>query len=385
VRLGMSDSHNLPDIYGQDPLNFRLVRGRGAIEKTYAQADIVLVEPEPVSMDSLKRALEQAGYPRLMQISDPLQMHRYLQTADPDLLVVDVDGPNFDGPALLAEVISQLPPDSFLPVLALGSADPAAGRRSLEAGAKDFLAMPVDPEELELHVHALLDTRFVHLRLRETRDVLEDLARRRTYELRQAQQETLELLSRVAELRDDPTGEHTKRVGRLSGLVAQELGLPREQVRLIAQAAPLHDLGKIAITDRVLLKEGGFDTLEERLEMRQHAALGAELLSGANSDVLRMAREIAASHHERWDGQGYPRGLRGEEIPVAARVVAIADVFDALLHTRPHKAAWSIAEALSEIKQQRGWQFDPRVVDALLRIQRLKERVGATEGWGAAT
>jgi putative two-component system response regulator len=307
-------------------------------------------------------------------------MHRYLQTADPDLLVVDVDVPHFDGPALLAEVISQLPPESFLPILALGSADPGAGRRSLGAGAKGFLAKPVDPEELELHVHALLDTRFVHLRLRETKDVLEDLARRRTYELRQAQQETLELLSRVAELRDDATGEHTKRVGRLSGLIAQELGLPREQVRLIAQAAPLHDLGKIAITDKILLKEGGFDTLEERVEMRKHAILGAELLSGANSDVLRMAREIAASHHERWDGQGYPRGLRGEEIPLAARIVAMADVFDALLHARPYKAAWSIAEALSEIKQERGWQFDPRVVDALLRIQRLKERVGATEG-----
>jgi putative two-component system response regulator len=376
----MSDPAHVSDICGQDPLDFRILRARGAIEKTYAQAEIVLVEPEPASMDSLKRALERAGYPRLMQISDPLQTHRYLQTADPDLLIIDVDAPKFDGPALLAEVIAQLPPDSFLPSLALGSADRRAGRRSLGAGAKDFLAKPVDPEELEFRVHALLDTRFVHLRLRETKDVLEDLARRRTYELRQAQQETLELLSRVAELRDDVTGEHTKRVGRLSGLLAQELGLPREQVRLIAQAAPLHDLGKIAITDKILLKEGGFDTLEERAEMCQHAMLGAELLSGANSDVLRMAREIAASHHERWDGQGYPRGLRGEEIPLAARIVAIADVLDALLHARPYKAAWSIAEALSEIKRERGWQFDPRVVDALLRIQRLKERVCATEG-----
>ena len=375
----MSDPYNLSDTHGQDPLDFRIVRGRGAIEKTYAEAEIVLVEPEPLSMDSLTHTLERAGYPRLLQISDPLQMHRYLQTADPDLLVVDVDMPHLDGPALLAEVISQLPPDAFLPILALGSADPVAGRRSLGAGAKDYLAKPVDPEELRLHVHALLDTRFVHLRLRETKDVLEDLARRRTYELRQAQQETLELLSRVAELRDDATGEHTKRVGRLSGLIAQELALPREQVRLIAQAAPLHDLGKIAITDKILLKEGGFDTLEERAEMRRHAMLGAELLSGANSDVLRMAREIAASHHERWDGQGYPRGLRGEEIPIAARIVAIADVFDALVHARPYKPAWSVVKALSEIKQERGWQFDPRVVDALLRIQRLKERVCATE------
>ena len=375
----MNDPHDLAGSEGADPLDFRIVRERGALEKTYAQAEIVLVEPEPQSADSVKCALERAGYPRLMEISDPLQMHRYLQTADPDLLVIDVDVRHFDGPALLAEVTSQLPPDTFLPILALGPADPIARRRSLGAGAKDYLAKPVDAEDLKLHVHALLDTRFVHLRLRETKDVLEDLARRRTYELRQAQQETLELLGRVAELRDDATGEHTRRVGRLSGLIAQELGLPRQQVHLIAEAAPLHDLGKIAITDKILLKEGSFDTLEERVEMRRHALLGADLLSGANSDVLRTAREIAAYHHERWDGQGYPRGLRGEEIPLAARIVAIADVFDALVHTRLYKPAWSEGEALAEIKRERGWQFDPRVVDALLRIQRLKEQTGATE------
>ena len=376
----MSDLRDLVDSDGADLLDFRIVRGRGALEKTYSQAEIVLVEPELRTLNPLRRALERAGYPRLVEIAGPLQMHRYLQTADPDLLVIDTDVPGFDGPALLAEVTSQLPPDTFIPILALGPADPAAGRRSLGAGAKDYLAKPVDPEELELRVHALLDTRFVHLRLREAKDVLEDLVRRRTYELRRAQQETLELLGRVAELRDDATGEHTKRVGRLSGLIAQEMGLPRDKVRLIAQAAPLHDLGKIAITDRILLKDGGFDTVEERVEMRRHALLGAELLSGADSELLRAAREIAASHHERWDGQGYPHGLRGEEIPLAARIVAIADAFDALVHTRPYKPAWSVAEALSEIKQERGWQFDPRVVDALLRIERLKERVFATEG-----
>jgi putative two-component system response regulator len=371
----MSDPAFLPDLHGLDSLDFRILTGRGAIEKTYAQAEILLLEPEAASMETLTRVLGRAGYPRLMQIPDPLQMHRYLQTADPDLLVVDVDASQYDGPALVAEVSGQLPRDTFMPILALGPSDSCASRRSLGAGAKDYLAKPVDPEELELHVHSLLDTRFVHLRLRETKDVLEDLARRRAYELRQAQQETLELLSRVAELRDDATGEHTKRVGRLSGLIAQELGLPRDQVRLIAQAAPLHDLGKIAITDKILLKEGGFETIEEKLEMRQHAMLGAELLTGANSELLRMAREIAACHHERWDGQGYPRGLRGEEIPLAARIVAIADVFDALIHARPYKAAWSVAEAISEIKRERGWQFDPRVVDALLRIQHLRERV----------
>ncbi len=345
------------------------------MERSYAQAEIVLVEPEPVSAESVMRVLERAGYPRLIQITGPEQMRRYVQTADPDLLVVDVDGPAFDGPGLVAEVIARVAPERFLPILALGSPDPAVGRRSLSAGAKDYVTKPVDPEELRLRVHSLLDTRFVYVRLREARNIMEGLVRRRSSEVRQAQQETLELLSRVAELRDDATGEHTKRVGRLSGMIAEELGLGRDQVWLISNAAPLHDLGKIAVTDKVLLKEGSLDTNEERAAMRHHAVLGAELLSGAQSDVLRMAREIAASHHEHWDGRGYPRGLRGEEIPLAARIVALADVFDALLHTRPYKPAWSAPAALAEIRQERALQFDPRVVDALFRIDRLVERV----------
>lgn len=350
------------------------------IDKTYAEAVIVLVEPEPISRDLLSRALRRAGYPRLHEIIDPLEMRPYLQAADPDLLVIDVDLPELDAPALLADLTALIAPDTFLPILALvPPADLAASERSIGAGAKDYLPKPVHPDEFLLRVRALLDTRFVHLRLRETKDVLEDLVRRRTFELRQAQQETLELLSRVAELRDDATGEHTKRVGRLSGLIARELGLPREQVRLIAQAAPLHDLGKIAITDRMLLKKGGFETLGEREEMRRHAALGADLLQGANSDLLKMAGEIAASHHERWDGHGYPCGLTGEAIPIAARIVALADVFDALIHARPYKPAWTVAAALAEIRQERGRQFDPQVVDALLRIRRLKEQMFAVE------
>jgi putative two-component system response regulator len=352
-----------------------------AMTTSYVDAEIVLVEPEPESMDSLKRALEQAGYPEPRGITDPLETHEYLQESEPDLMVMDVELPQIDGPSLLAELTARMAPDAFLPILALvPPSDPAASRRSITAGAKDYLAKPVDPEEFLLHVHALLDTRFVHVRLRETKEVLEDLVRRRTAELREAQRETLDLLSRVAELRDDSTGEHTKRVGRLSALIAQELGLPPEQVRLIGQAAPLHDLGKVAITDAVLLKEGPFETLEERVEMRQHAALGAELLREANSDLLRMAGEIAGGHHERWDGHGYPKGLQGDEIPVAARIVALADVFDALVHTRPYKPAWTLAAALTEIKQERGWQFDPQVVDALLRVPHLKARVGAQEG-----
>jgi putative two-component system response regulator len=262
-----------------------------------------------------------------------------------------------------------------------GLSDSEAKDRAFRAGAKDFLVKPIDVEEFLLHVSSLLDTRFMSLRLNQARSVLEDLVRHRTQELRQAQMETLELLGRVAEVRDDATGQHTKRVACLSGLIALELRLPTEEVELIIQTAPLHDLGKVAIADAVLLKPGCFDQAERDC-MREHAALGAGLLHGARSNLLQMAEVIAADHHERWDGQGYPRGLSGEAIPLAARIVAVADTFDALTHARPYKEAWSVHEALAEIERESGWQFDPQVVDALVRVRQQERGLPAN---GVAT
>jgi putative two-component system response regulator len=345
------------------------------IDRTYADAQIMLIDHEPATVGSLSQALQSAGYPLPQGILDPLQVPLSLENAHPDLVVFDVCLPGIDSYALLDSLTHQLPQDVFLPILAVGQLlDPEIRQRAMGAGAKDFLAKPIDVEEFLLHVHSLLDTRFVHLRLQETRGLLEDLVQRRTSELRQAQLETLELLGRVAEVRDDATGQHTKRVGHLSGLIARELRLPREQAELIMRAAPLHDIGKVAIADAILLKNGGFEALE-RESMRRHATLGAELLGGARSDLLRMAGTIAAYHHERWDGQGYPHHLRAEAIPLAARIVAVADAFDALTHARPYKEAWSVREALAEIQRERGWQFDPQVVDALLQIQRRQRHI----------
>jgi putative two-component system response regulator len=313
------------------------------------------------------------------QITNPFQASRSLETVGPDLVVFDVCMPGIDAYAFLLDLTQRFSKDTFLPVLAVGSLiGPEIRERAFGAGAKDFLPKPIDLDEFLLHVHSLLDTRFAHLRLEETRSILEDLVQRRTSELRQAQLETLELLGRVAEVRDDATGQHTKRVGRLSGLIAQELHLPPEEVELIMRAAPLHDLGKVAIADSILLKSGSFEELE-RESMRRHASLGAELLAGARSDLLRLAGTIAASHHERWDGQGYPRGLRRDAIPLAARIVAVADAFDALTHVRPYKEAWSAHEAIAEIQQERGWQFDPAVVDALLRVREAERRTQSTD------
>jgi putative two-component system response regulator len=182
-------------------------------------------------------------------------------------------------------------------------------------------------------------------------------------ELEEARLETLQRLALAAEYRDDATYEHTKRVARTVALLAERLGQSPEQVSIIRQAAALHDIGKVAVPDAVLLKPGKL-TDEEFDLMRKHAAAGADILAGSNSDVLRCAREIALTHHEWWDGGGYPAGIAGEAIPLSGRIAALADVFDALTHARPYKEAWPIADAVAEVRSLAGRQFDPAVVSA---------------------
>ena len=189
----------------------------------------------------------------------------------------------------------------------------------------------------------------------------------RNAELEEARRETLYRLALAAEYRDDDTFEHTERIRNSAALLAAELGLNESDVELIEDAAPLHDIGKLGVSDAVLLKPGKL-TADELEHVRRHAELGARILSGSSSRVLQAGEEIALSHHEWWDGTGYPARLRGEAIPLFGRVVAVADVFDALTHERPYKRAWPVDEAVKEIRRLRGLQFDPRVVDAFERL-----------------
>jgi PAS domain S-box-containing protein/putative nucleotidyltransferase with HDIG domain len=204
---------------------------------------------------------------------------------------------------------------------------------------------------------------------------LEKLVEKRTRELDHARAETLRQLAIAAEYRDDETYQHTERVGHVAARLALELGLPAGQVTLLRQAAPLHDVGKLAIPDCILLKPGRL-TAEEFDVMKTHAELGARLLSSGSSRVLQTAAVIAATHHERWDGVGYPKGLAGDAIPLVGRIVAVADVFDALTHDRPYKEAWPIERACAEIERSAGGQFDPRVVAAFLALRADLESVG---------
>jgi putative two-component system response regulator len=197
-------------------------------------------------------------------------------------------------------------------------------------------------------------------------------AQERVAELEEAQNEILTRLALAAEYRDDCTGRHALRVGQIAALVAGALGLSGREVGLLRRAAPLHDVGKIALPDAILLKPGRLAEGEFEA-MKEHTRTGARLLSGSTFPVLEVAAEIALTHHERWDGTGYPAGLRREGIPIAGRIVAVADVWDALVHSRPYKQAWTAERALEELRKQRGRQFDPAVVDAFLRVQPVFE------------
>jgi putative two-component system response regulator len=275
----------------------------------------------------------------------------------PDLLMLDLHMPGLSGYDILAMLRPILLGEPFMPVLVV-TADitPEAKRRALSLGASDFVTKPVDATELLLRTSHLL-------RAGEMRRELKELVATRTEELDRAREEVLERLALAAECRDDMTGEHILRVARTAKLLARQLGLPAGLETMIEATAPLHDIGKIAIPDGVLLKPGPL-TGDEIEVMRQHVEIGARILAGSECPRLELAREIALYHHERWDGSGYLHGLAGPQIPLAARITAVADVFDALTHARPYKSAWPVDRAVSEILHGSGSQFDPDVVEA---------------------
>ena len=337
-------------------------------DSTYSDAGILVIDVDSDAVRFLVETLERAGYGCVRACTDCVGLDASLAAGDIDLIVLDMGLQESEGLALLNQVQQQLSPDDFVPVVAIGaSPDAGLGIRALRAGAREYLGRPVDPEEFLARVDSLLEIRSLCLRLSEGRQGLEELLRRRARESHEVHLELLERLARVAELRDEPTGGHPGRVGRLAGLIAQELMLPAEQTRCIMRAAPLHDLGNVGIPDMSVRQEGSFSE-EQRDQMREHTSLGAYLLHGAENEVLQTAELIALHHHERWDGFGYPQGLSHADIPIAARIVAVADTLDAMTHPGQYKEPCTVPSAMDELRREAGWQFDPEVVAALVRV-----------------
>jgi response regulator RpfG family c-di-GMP phosphodiesterase len=342
---------------------------------------ILAVDNDQRDLMSLSYVLERGGFNNLRTTTDPYRALELFVAEPPDLVVLDLHMPRMDGFELMDRLGPLTEHGTDVPILVL-SADTseAARRRALSAGARDILTKPFDRTELLLRVRNLLQVRQLQARLYQRTITLEQEVAERSSDLEGAYIEILNRLALAAEYRDDDTQEHAWRIGRSAGLLAAKLGLPDEEVELLSRAAPLHDIGKIGIPDAILLKPEKLSDAELE-HSRAHTTIGAGILSGSRSPLLRLAEQIALTHHERWDGRGYPQGLSGERIPVASRIVAIADVFDALTHDRPYKPAWSVSCAVQEIVSQSGKQFEPRVVDAFKELEHeaLLESVDAGE------
>lgn len=282
-----------------------------------------------------------------------------------DLVIVDHVMVEMDGIAVIRH-LRAIPHYAQVPVVMLTATSSQAIRiEALEAGATDFLVKTASRIELTVKLRNLVTLAQAVRQQANAAALLAERVYAATKALRDAEEEMIFRLSLAVEYRDNDTGEHTVRVARYSKMIAEELGLPAERCRSIYLAAPLHDVGKVAIPDHILLKPGSLDPDEVTL-MRTHTAAGERILGDGSCDLIRLAAEIAGHHHERWDGAGYPRRIAGTAIPLSARIVAVADVFDALTMERPYKRALPVAEALDVLRAERGRHFDPDCVDAFL-------------------
>lgn len=280
-----------------------------------------------------------------------------------DLVLVDYMMPGMNGIDMIG-ALRRLPGYEHVPVIMItAEIDRDLRIAAIEAGATDFLNKPVDPQELRIRARNLLSLRAAQQALADRAIHLAEEVEKATRKIAEREREVIWRLARAIDLRDGHTGDHVTRVAAVARLMAQKMGMSREFCDTIFLAAPLHDTGKIGIPDAILNKPGRL-TPDEMDVMRTHTAIGAELLSRGDSDLMRLARDIALTHHEKWDGTGYLGHLSGADIPIAGRIVAVADVFDALCSDRPYKRAWTVEEARAEINRQSGSHFDPACVIA---------------------
>ncbi|EMI46267.1 HD domain-containing phosphohydrolase [Rhodopirellula sp. SWK7] len=345
---------------------------------------IMIVDDEIANVLIVKKYLERAGYRDFETTTDSTAALRILNATRPDVLLLDVNMPSVDGIEILRKVREE-PQFRHLPVLILtANTDEQIKLTCLDLGATDFLLKPVDPMDLTPRVRNSLQAKSFQDRLQNHATELELKVEQRTRELEASRREVVYCLARAAELRDNDTGNHVIRVGRFAGIIAKAMGLPDWFVRDIEMAAQLHDVGKIAIPDAILLKPGKlepeeFEIIQNHVKfghqiiqphagqdarlMRRHVEFGSDMLRNGSA-LMRLAASIAQTHHERFDGTGYPLGLAAEDIPLEGRITAVADVFDALSAERPYKKAMPREKCFSILEEGRGTHFDPDVLDA---------------------
>lgn len=322
---------------------------------------VLIVDDAEINLILFEALIRRMGNCEPTKFADAPKGLAWAQTHDIDLVIVDYMMPELHG----IDFIQQLratPGKEEIPVLMITANDQKQIRyRALDAGATDFLTKPVDKVEFMARANNMLQLGASRKALANRAEWLADEVRKATFEIVQRERETVVRLSRAAEYRDPETGAHILRMAHYSELIAKGMGLTPAEQELLLEAAPMHDIGKVGIADHILLKPGRL-TPDEFEIMKQHAIFGYEILKGSSSRVLQAGAEIARAHHEKFDGSGYPNGLAGEAIPIFSRIVAVADVFDALTSERPYKKAWPLERAAEHIKASVGTHFDPQCV-----------------------
>jgi putative two-component system response regulator len=346
---------------------------------------VLVVDDEEQVREVMRALLESLGYQVRLAVDGADALEKVGAGAT-DLVLMDATMPRLDG----IETVRRLKQDEqtrIIPVIMVtGLNDLETKVRALEAGADDFLAKPLERVELQARIASLLKVKALNDQSRSYQRDLEAAVEERTRQLedalahqRRLSLEAIYRLARAAEFRDEDTGAHLRRISRYAASTARQMGLSERTVEAILYAAPMHDVGKIGIPDQILLKPGKLDERETQV-MKMHTTIGAQILQGSIADYLRLGEVIAVSHHEKWDGTGYPRGLTGAKIPLAGCVTAIADVFDALTTKRPYKEPFPVDRALAIVHEGRGRHFHPDVVDAFFAIEDEVLRIRQGDG-----
>jgi len=328
--------------------------------------NILIVDDEAANVRLLETLLGVSDYKNLVSTQDPRDVMSLCRNRAIDLVLLDINMPHLNGYEVM-EKLRSLGDEKPVVLVLSAQTDRNYRHQALDSLALDYVVKPFDTHELLSRIRNMLEVRRAQTYMRHQNQLLEREVHKRTQELVDSRLEVVRRLGRAAEYRDNETGLHIIRMSKIAALIAKASGMSDIQCELLLNAAPMHDIGKIGIPDHILQKPGKL-TADEWQIMKTHSKIGAEILEGDESILLRNAREICLSHHEKWDGNGYPNGLEGEAIPLMARITALADVFDALTSVRPYKKAWEVADALSLISSESGKHFDPRLTGYFMSV-----------------
>lgn len=347
-------------------------------EKDIKDSRILIVDDEEANVILIEKILELGGYHNFQSTTDSSKAVQLYQQQQSHLILLDLNMPVFDGFDVMQQLTAIEQGEQLPSILVLtAQTDRETRIRALNSGAKDYVHKPFDKVELLSRIRNQLEVKLLHETIQNQNNYLEEKVAERTQELQKTRLEVIHRLGLAAEYRDNETGLHIIRMSKISAELAKAAGLSDYECELILHSSPMHDIGKLGVPDSVLLKPGKLDA-EEWEVMKTHTTIGADILSGGDTELLKQAQLIALTHHEKWDGTGYPKGLKGEEIPLEGRIVAIADVFDALTSERPYKKIWSDNTAINYIKEMSGKQFDPELVEIFVsifpKIQAINER-----------